>query len=664
MITLRLGNRHHKDITLLHELIEELRKHPKACDEVWFASEYGFAPLDVHERSARLMAEAAELFEQLNIRTSLQISNTIGHGEYMKSKDCSGLVYEGSNAEQMVGPNGECAAYCFCWNGENFRKYTYRVIQMYASFKPHSVWFDDDLRSGNHYPVEYGCFCSACIEKFNKKYETKFDRTSLVHEINYGDVLWRERWIEFVREGVGSFARMAAEAVRSVSPESFLGLQYAMGSYYSGCDVEHVLGAFHEISGRTVKSRPGGGFYNDHDPNGMLEKALFMAHDNAKTPDYVKEWRPEIENLPDVAFGKSNYGTCLESSLYLAFGNNALSYATLMNDWEPMSWHGKMFDMFEKHRPYWKRLSAASNIGKCGGLFLVKSPRAYRMPLSEEQAPFTWTEMNSVAGKELLRCGIPLCYNADRACAGLLLSDAVDSLEDADIEMLLGKPVVMDVFALEKLEKRGFSNKIGLGVLDKDIYGYIQRFTKHSVNVGIENKNWSQSPFGVNKGGKMLVDIAGRAEIISEYGTRDSDERVGIADAVTETKYGAKWAVLGYNIRDNILSFDKRNQIIQICDYVCDGRLPAVLDAPYQAAVIPIVDSNGRTVSVTIFNCSVADTEEMRLIIRNPVGKRFDLMDENNLTKNLDFRRLDGGVELVIPSLRGWRIATVFSTLP
>ncbi len=104
---------------------------------------------------------------------------------------------------------------------------------------------------------------------------------------------------------------------------------------------------------------------------------------------------PEIENLPDVAFGKSNYGTCLESSLYLAFGNNALSYATLMNDWEPMSWHGKMFDMFEKHRALLKRLSAASNIGKCGGLLLVKSPRAYRMPLSEEQAPFTWTEMNS-----------------------------------------------------------------------------------------------------------------------------------------------------------------------------------------------------------------------------------------------------------------------------
>ncbi len=29
MITLRLGNRHHKDITLLHELIEELRKASK-----------------------------------------------------------------------------------------------------------------------------------------------------------------------------------------------------------------------------------------------------------------------------------------------------------------------------------------------------------------------------------------------------------------------------------------------------------------------------------------------------------------------------------------------------------------------------------------------------------------------------------------------------------
>ncbi len=46
----------------------------------------------------------------------------------------------------------------------------------------------------------------------------------------------------------------------------------------------------------------------------------------------------------------------------------------------------------------------------------------------------------------------------------------------------------------------------------------------------------------------MLVDIAGRAEIISEYGTRDSDERVGIADAVTKKRNmvqsGRFWAII------------------------------------------------------------------------------------------------------------------------
>ncbi len=76
----------------------------------------------------------------------------------------TGLVYENSPVEKMVGHNGTVADYCFCWNGKHFREYTYSYIKEYVKrIKLYCVWVDDDLRASNHNPVEYGCFCDECI---------------------------------------------------------------------------------------------------------------------------------------------------------------------------------------------------------------------------------------------------------------------------------------------------------------------------------------------------------------------------------------------------------------------------------------------------------------------------------------------------------------------
>ena len=38
---------------------------------------------------------------------SMQVANTLGHGEYSSSRDCSGLHYEGSPVGKMVDINGQ-----------------------------------------------------------------------------------------------------------------------------------------------------------------------------------------------------------------------------------------------------------------------------------------------------------------------------------------------------------------------------------------------------------------------------------------------------------------------------------------------------------------------------------------------------------------------------
>ena len=107
LLSNRLGSDTQKNDEFIDSMLEAVREEPGCIDEVWFATDYGFPPLSVHERSARRLSEVAEKIRSAGLRISLQLSNSIGHGEYMASRNNSGLVYEGSPVEHLVGPEDE-----------------------------------------------------------------------------------------------------------------------------------------------------------------------------------------------------------------------------------------------------------------------------------------------------------------------------------------------------------------------------------------------------------------------------------------------------------------------------------------------------------------------------------------------------------------------------
>ena len=43
---IRLWPKHHEDKELREELIQAFKQYPGSCDEVWFATDYGFPPLE------------------------------------------------------------------------------------------------------------------------------------------------------------------------------------------------------------------------------------------------------------------------------------------------------------------------------------------------------------------------------------------------------------------------------------------------------------------------------------------------------------------------------------------------------------------------------------------------------------------------------------------
>ena len=422
MIHIRLG-KHHKIRENTLKLIDAIKKNPGCCDEVWFSSEYGYPSLETHKKSADKIAELAKLFKDEGIRVSLQISNTIGHGEYMKSCDCSGLVYEGSNVERMVDANGTVADYSFCWRGENFRKYTVEELKYYAQIKPHTFWVDDDLRAYNHAPVEHGCFCDNCIKMFNSQFKHSYSREELYKEICYGDTRVRLEYIQFLREGLSDFTALITKTMIDISPDSYIGFQSCRSNNYTGIDQNHIFEPMKKFSGKSPKYRPGGGFYNDKTPLYMLEKAMMLETANAQLPNYIEDIVCEVENTPDVAFGKSIGGTIKEATLHLAYGCTSTSFATLMTPYEDISWHSNMLKAFADIKPYWHELSKASKEAKTGGVCIYESKNSYQMKLSDDYSPFKWTKIYYSHGMDLLKVGVPVTNVSDNAKAYIVTAD-------------------------------------------------------------------------------------------------------------------------------------------------------------------------------------------------------------------------------------------------
>ncbi|MDR0426270.1 MAG: hypothetical protein LBH24_03770 [Clostridiales bacterium] len=664
MITLRLGM-HHKSAEESKKLLDQIGRYPNSCDEVWVSSLYGFPPLEKHADMAAALAETAKLFREKGIKVSLQISNTIGHGDCHKALDFSGLMFEGSPVQNIVGPDGNSSPYCFCYYDPFFLTYMYQSTKLYAAILPDGVWIDDDLRAENHLPVRLGCYCDACIKRFNTTYHTQFSRQELIHETNFGDAVWRGRYIELIRNGLGGLVEVITRAVTEVSKDSYMAWQGGKFVNHSGRDFSFWTEPMKRISGKPPKCRPGGGFYCDKNPAEMFVKALYINMTNTFLPEYVTDSRAEIENTPDVAFGKTTEGTCLEGTLDLAYGCSGLTFATLMTPYEPVDFHGKMLKRFSEYAGYWRRL-AAHHVGTTvGGGCLYQSEDAYMRKLRDGEEKFDWAWI-SAFGENFLRTGLPIGYDDKNAAFFLLSKDAALNMSDAEIERLLPLPVLTDGEALEILIERGFGKRFGAAVkkLEADCR---ERFVNEEINGDRVGMSWKLSYWagGVQRPPYVILDRDGGTVSIGEYFVHLTGEAMGCANALIHTYDAAKkrlsrWAVFGFSLWDEIISSSKRRQIIRAADQISGGTIPAILETAEQVAVIPRVDASGKTVSVTLLNGSLERTEQLELTVRNPSGEAFSLAGADIDARGLAFQKRGTDYLLTLPAMTAWTVYTVF----
>ena len=105
-----------------------------------------------------------------------------------------------------------------------------------------------------------------------------------------------------------------------------------------------------------------------------------------------------------------------------------------------------------------------------------------------------------------------------------------------------------------------------------------------------------------------------------------------------------------------------RRKWLDEIDRVTNGRFPVRVDLTHALRVLPRIDKQGKTDSVSILNLSIGGTDEFTVKIRNPRSTKPELMGTRGPARPAKCAYDAAKDELVvtIPDLPGWQIATVF----
>lgn len=344
LMMIRLRGPHTADDVQWAKTFKALSENRAACDEVWFSTGIGFPKMEWHEAHVKRLAKYADQLRSVGIIPSLQFQATLGHQDKVTLQE--GI--EGKSWGGFTGRGGvECKA-CNCPRQPEFLSYIREMARLYASFKPGSVWIDDDLRIAGHAPGSpwdkvqegwIGCWCRLCIDSFNRETGGKWTRESLDSAMKSDNALF-DRWERFSFGSIAAVAKAIAEETHSISPSTRLAYQH--GSYRNDSQLA-VYRAMYEAAGMPVGARPGGGLSLDYNPHDQMAKAFKAARQRLVlgSVPWIDVWCPEIETHPRAFASRTAQGLLNEAFVNLAFGMNCLSLLIMDTRYETDEWYSE-----------------------------------------------------------------------------------------------------------------------------------------------------------------------------------------------------------------------------------------------------------------------------------------------------------------------------------
>ena len=635
LISMRLGVDQHVKENRIEQLIEAMDRHKGCADDVWLTTPFSFPSLESHKKNAAKMSEAAEKLRKHGYRITLQLASTIGHGWLGKDGDFS------SFQSVMKSYDGADERLRSCPSDENFLEYIYNLTSIYMCIRPDVIFIDDDLRLNIN---AYGCFCDRCMNDFNELHGTNFSAKEL-YELIFTDDQWKEKWTDFGDMRLSAIVGKVTDAALQYNKDIRIGLQtvssFAYNPYKRICDIVC------EKTGKPPLIRAGGLAYRDQEPREMVKKAMDICYQRALLPDYIDDYRPELEGFPHTFMNKTPKGFALEALLNLAISCNTVSVAGVVMDNEPMYIYENIFKKLSETRKYFRVLSSIQDETLPCGIQILTAP----LEIPRTPGVLTESTPNDVFWK--IEFGLPMSYLVkDESLPCYLSPEMAKTITSEQVEKLENRNLLIEAGAIEILRDRGLGEQfpVDIKVQEESEKEY---FSNHKINEGMEGATWYE-PATTDVRSSFCNEYAIYCAtdcIVCSYYKKDNSP----ATVIYENSKGKRVAVIG-DINNNWpLNSSKRMQMLRIADYL-NGDAPfAYVETPSQTICVPRMNKDKKLCAVTVFNESISSAENLVLNVKNACGKKVRMV-------GLETEPVDSQIsnnKIVIPCIKAWDIVTV-----
>jgi hypothetical protein len=653
MVSLRVSTFLWMNDVRLKDLLDLLAEYRDTVGEVAFFTGFTHPPMPlatIQERAERLKRVIPE-FKALGLSSGINHLSTMGHLDENLENSLN------EPWQHLVDIGGGVSKSCYCVADPDMQEYVRRSYVALAEAGPDFIWVDDDVRMESHAAaIRFACFCDRCVAQFSTEIGRKWTREGLKEAFSSGELAerlaLRRKWLEHNRAYIERLLKLIRSVVDTVDPKMRLGLMTGETAY-SGFGNRQWAEALAGPNGVEVKWRPGGGFYEDSTPSGLLGKAHSTGRQTALLPASVTDVQYEHENFPYQPLRKSV--TLFTAEIAAAIGAGCTGVA--------LNLMGISQDPFDEYRPYFAAVrerktfteQAAGLFGRspCEGLWITFT-KDYFAALS---ASGDWTSASTWGGgfgrfNELAEIGLPMAYSREGASIVWLTAEACLEFSRDDLLHFLSGGVLLDGPALAKLNELGLSNHTGFAVRGTKQVDTIERLTNDEINGRFGGWHRDCRPSFWPETTYLLEPRNLKSRILSEV-IDFTPTSFGPCSGVFENSLGGRVAVLGYYPTRFLQSLAKSSQMKALCRWLSRDRLPAYVDSYSRVALWCRRDAQGRP-ALMVLNASIDPVERLVVRVRTAAGSAH-LIREDGLEQIVQLEDPDGGYRTVhIEGLGTW----------
>lgn len=549
-----------------------LEKYRDCFDEISLFTASTHAPLPIEENRARteIIKKRIETLRLHGFSVGINHLATIGHHE-----EDLGYALHG-NYNHMMNIDGAESKGTFCMNDTRYiNDYVRPVYAMLAKANPEHIWIDDDVRY-YHWPIGFGCFCDICIDKFNKKHNTNFNRETLKKNLKCENIELRKAWLNQNSETLCNLFKVIADTVYSINPNIRLGFMTGE-RYMEGYQFANYADALSQGGKHEIMWRPGGGAYTDYNFNEIIWKCEEIGRQTAYLPDYVTLKQSELESFPYHLIKKTPTSTVLESLWAMASGATGTAFNIVPDSLEPVETIVPYFSAIQKALPFYRLLQE-----KIAGKKSVGIHTGWHID-AQAAVPGDFFElfgnMYATHAQEIFEFGLPQCYKEENAKVTCITGKSVATWSDEKIENLLSGGVYLDTSALEYLNERGFGKLTGFRRGKSIPVDAHEEYLPHFINEGI---------VGAVRNARQAFNVGDSFEVIS---TNDKTETLSAlydyhhqllascSLGIFENEKGGRICVSGYYSHTWVCDYNKTMQLKRIMRYLAREDLPSYVDS-------------------------------------------------------------------------------------